>query len=247
MTACATVSAAELLHEARGRAYRWPVGFRGFAAQLRMRTESRAVGGMIWFTGARNLTLDLDDDAGEREWEWGIEQLRSLVVHRWPMVDEGECLTFPTRYDDASVGTVSASVVLVEDPMRSTYRIQQGQIVAIARQLPSLRLRVLIREQVPAPDGRWLPRHSTVVLSDLRGTVREVDIVTDTWAADAGLVWPTRREVVAVGGCHAVVRSLELSGHRRLDAVPRADAIPFGSIAGSATAEDVPLPRRALG
>lgn len=219
MTVLMSSSAEVLLRDAQDRIYRWPAGFRGFAARLRLSMESGTVSGMVWVTGTRGLAIDLDDGAGEEEWEWGVEQLRSLVMHRWPQESVDTAPAFDVRYADGAPSPRAGAadgVVVVEDPMRSTYRIREGHIAELARQLPTLSLRVLIRDRVATPDGRWLPRHSTTVLSDPDGTVRAVDVLTDSWQVDAPVAWPTRREVVSVVGSTAVVRTLELSDHHEL-------------------------------
>lgn len=226
MTASVTsaVSAADVLRQALDREYAWPSTFHGFEAGLRLSTEFRTVSGKVWVTGARGLTVNLDDDAGEEEWEWGIEQLRSLALHRWPRHRALSALTFPTRYADGSVFVPdegSGVVVAIDDPMRSRYRIQDRHIAEIDQQLPSLRLRVLIRDRTPAPDGSSLPRHSTTILSDLDGNIRAVDVLTDDWQISEAVAWPTRREASIITGSGVVTRSLELFAHRQL--VPEVD------------------------
>jgi Protein of unknown function (DUF3386) len=200
-----------LLARAQAGLYRWPEGFAGFSAEVRLRTPDGAGGGVVEVTGPDQVRLVLDGVAVEDR-DWCERQLRSLVAHRWAASfedNDGACeVSLVEPEGSHSLG----ALVAVADRLQSTYRLRDGRIVEITRHPPRMTVRVYVQDHVLAPDGRMLPRHVTSTLSDPdSGAVRQVEILDQAWDTTGVVVLPVARRVVTVDENGARARSIELS------------------------------------
>lgn len=145
--------------------YRYPQGFSGFQDPL----DS-------WLAGVRACEtvearspkeIRLDVNADETGIAWLRQELGSIAGHRWHVPDEEADgpNTLTLENDDHPLGQL---LHFPDDPFDSSYRVLDGQITQITRQMGKLRFSILIQESVTVEDGRTFPAHFTDVSTGTR-------------------------------------------------------------------------------
>jgi uncharacterized protein DUF3386 len=198
-----------LLREAHDRGYRFPTTFDGFTAQIGWETPGGSGEGTVEVAlGDETLveTSELDD--------WADRQLRSLVAHRSPRAyEDGDGAIAKRVTDDAHA---LGSRIELDDKMRSSYLVGNGQIAAVTRTAHGSQFTIVVQGRMPAGDGTSVPTTFCVVYWDGDGALTASEAYTDTYTQLDGVLVPASRTVVRADGDGLSVRRLILSGHAPL-------------------------------
>ncbi len=188
-------AAHQMLEAAHGHAYRYPENFGGFKAVVRYATDERSCEGRVFIRSPKDITLELDGK--EDELKMLQHEIASLCGHRW----YAPYSTGDGRYTlslDENVGhPLGQLVVFQDDPFRSSYRIKDGSVVQINRQMGTTKFTIYIQEHVSVEGGGKLPRQFTVAFWDTeqKRLMRSV-VYTDYYTRVEGYYLPTSRRII---------------------------------------------------
>lgn len=206
-----------LLRAAQERGYHHPPGFAGFRAALRIHDGDTVVDGTVVVPGDGAPEFDLD--AEESTIAWARHELGSMAMHRRQRSYEDGDGRHAKRLgpDD---GSPLGRLIVLDDPMASTFRVRDGMIEEISRSHGGARFTIQIQERVVAPDGRVVSSAFTVLFQDeTTGKLRSAHVYADGHASVGGVLLPSSRQVVTADDEGKRVRRLELTGHELLDEV----------------------------
>lgn len=204
-----------LVRDAHLNVHRHPPGFPGFRARVRLSTEGAVSVGRAAFRAGAAPAITVG--ARPEDADWLAREAASMVAHRAHRAyEDGD-----GRFDkDVEEGEGPfGRVVHLADPMLSTYWIENGHITRIGRTIEGGRLSIMIQDQAPAPDGRWVPSHFTVTVQDeTSGEVVAAEAYRDRYVAFGDLLLPASRRVVSLGREGSRTRELLLEHHELLAA-----------------------------
>jgi hypothetical protein len=199
-----------LLRSAYAAAYRYPSDFGGFQAHVEVVEDTTRSAGRVDVRGPRAIQLDLTDDAPGRDWL--LQELASMVGHRWAMEYEQADGRFSLSLGPEEAHPLGRLVRVLDDPYHSTYRVLDGQIVQIDRQMGGMRFSICVQARTFAPDGRALPGQFSVAYWDTTASrLTRADTYMDEYASVDGVYLPVRRCVVTADDTGLTTRELRLS------------------------------------
>jgi hypothetical protein len=208
-------AAHDLLRGAQLTDYHFPDGFAGFSAEITYAdAESQAVGAAAVRTPNEVM---LEIDASQPAMEWIRRELSSMAAHRWPFeYEQGDgqlSLTFGAN-DGHPLGRL---IEANGSRFALSYRVNEGRIVQINRQMGETRFSVNILEHVQTADTRLLPTYFTVSYWDVPGgRLIRSNAYSDRFALHEGILLPASRRVITVDDTGVTVRELTLTGYQLL-------------------------------
>jgi hypothetical protein len=203
------------LRQAHAAGYKFPAGFAGFTASLTFVQEGEAVSGRVTVRAPRDIQLDLETD--EAAIGWLKQEIGSMAGHRWPTTYEAGDGRWTLTLEEDANHPLGQTVTVHDDPFGSSYRLRDGHISQVHRQMGGTRFTITILEHQAAADGRTLPSVFTVAYWDIaEGRLTRADAYTDRYATVAGASLPVRRRVVTSTDTGQTTRELTLNGHELL-------------------------------
>lgn len=205
-----------LLHNATERSYRLPSDFPGFAAQIAVQIDADTWTGSVAGRTPQQISVTLDDES-EFAREWAQNELRSIIGHRWPTPFEQRDGRY-TLTADMTPHPLGPRIDLHGDPLRSHYRVRDGQIRLVHRTMGEQSFTITMLGHTHLPDGRTLPAQFVVVFRAAEGkALLRTDAYIDTFTDVAGCWLPAWRRVVRQDADGMRVATLALHAHRLLD------------------------------
>jgi hypothetical protein len=202
------VAAEELLRGAHRQSYRFPPGFRGFTAALRLEAGAERSDGTVTVEladGEMSARVEGVDDA------WAAEQIRSLVAHRLGRrYEDGDGQHEKRLVED---GDALGALVELDDSMESTYRVDRGAIALVTRRPGAHRFSIAVQSRMPAPDGTAVPTTFAVFYWAADGRLEATEAYVDAYAAEGVFLLPAERLVVRADDSGILTRRISLSGH----------------------------------
>lgn len=203
-----------LVRDAHLNVHRYPAGFPGLRVRLRLDEERGTAVGRAELRPGASPVVELTGVDESRDWVAG--ELGSIAAQRWHRPYEDGDGRVGKDMEDASPGAL-ATVVHLDDPMLTTYWIENGHITRISRTSPSGRLTIVVQDQATAPDGTAVATHFTVTLQEeTTGAVRSLHVHRDAYVERWGVLVPARRRVVSLGPEGSSVRDLVIEHHELL-------------------------------
>lgn len=203
-----------LLRAAHEAGYRFPAGFAGFTARVTYSGNGTATG-TVTVRAPRDLMLDLDTD--EQSYGWVRQEIASIAGHRWPTpYEQGDGRwTITLGPDDGHA--LGRQVTMHDDPFSSSYRVRDGRIGEVTRQMGQTRFSIITQEHLELPDGRFLPSAFTVGYWSLEGNrLTKSDVYADEYVEVDGVWLPRSRRVVTLSDEGISARQITLSDHQLL-------------------------------
>jgi hypothetical protein len=201
-----------LLRAAHEGGYRFPRGFAGFAATVRVVDGEHAASGRVKVRSPQDVSLEID--AGAATTAWLQHEIASMAGHRWPTPYEESDGRWTLTVESDDAHPLGRLVRVHDDPFQSSYRVRDGRIAQITRQMGPRRFSIIPHEHTITPDGRALPSHFTVVFWDLdQGRLVRSDAYQDQYVPVDGVYLPASRRVVSADDAGITVRELALSDH----------------------------------
>ncbi len=183
--------ATRVLKAAHERLYRWPDGFAGFRATVRVTADGAEVRGEVDVLAGHGaaFTPDRDHRVNPQVAAEVVELATRLAPRPFATLDGRFGGAFRRDLDRPT----GRAVAVVRDPRRTVRWIRGDRLVETEYAQPDGRrqLRVLLAHDVE--DGRWLP--ATVVEQLERAGTTSGREVTEGWTAIDGIVLPARRTV----------------------------------------------------
>lgn len=209
----------EMLGEAHASAYRFPADFAGFAAAVTMTGSGWRGIGTVTARGPSSVAVSLD--APEAEQAWAAKELTSMVAHRWHQAYDAGDGRHPKEGDADDAHPLGRFVRLVGDPYSSSYRVLDGHVSVVERNMGPMRFSIVVHERAPAPDRRAVPSTFTVTYwNAATGALTRTDAYRDAYTEVDGVLLPASRRVVTASDDGLVARHLRLSDVHLLAGAP---------------------------
>jgi hypothetical protein len=171
--------------------------------------------GRVTLRSPREIEIELDAD--EETLGWLRQELGSMAGHRWPTpYAESDGRWTLTLEEDAghSLGDL---IRVHDDPFNSSYRLRNGRIAQVNRQMGPTRFSINIHEHTETSDARTLPAVFTVAFWDTgQNRLTRTDEYVDRYVVVDGVQLPAERRVLRVEDDGISVRKMRLSGHTLL-------------------------------
>jgi hypothetical protein len=193
--ATADPKAYELLKSAQSARETFPADFAGFKAELICNDNGQVATGTIDYqpaTGAKLAISGLSDEAHG----WLTQQINSLLMHRRSRdFNEGDGRhPLSLAPDDQSP---LGHRVLLNDKLKSSYRIRDGQTTEVDRTMGDHRIVISILATTATGKGKYLPHHFAVNTFDVKsGALKRTDMFTDEFVQVDGVWLPASRRVI---------------------------------------------------
>jgi hypothetical protein len=194
----ASTTAETLLQDARARRATFPDDqFHGFTAALTFREGSHTFTGCMSLKTVHDITFDLPGVSHESlEWLRGV--LAMNIAHR---LERSGGMPVPTNYPvfiaEGQENALGVKIVFEGDPLSSSYRIQDGIITEVCRQMHGSRFTITTLDVVTTEDGRNLPEHYVVTYFDPEtGRLSGVAQYTERYKPVGGIYLPTFIRVI---------------------------------------------------
>ena len=211
------VEAHALLRGAHEIGYRFPEGFGGFSARVRYAGAGETAEGSVVVRAPRDVTLDLA--AGETAQGWVRQEIASVAGHRWFSRYEESDGRYALGFGGDDDRVLGRLIVFSDDPYASSYRIRDGRIAQVNRQMGPVRFSITIQDHRTFADGRVVPTAFAVSFWNVAGgTLTRSDAYTDRYAEIDGVMLPASRRVVSATSDGLVGRQVVLTGHALLAA-----------------------------
>jgi len=214
MSQTATNTAAHaMLQAAHDRAYRYPENFAGFQAALRYRTDEESLQGTITIHSPDTIRLEL----GGREGEMLALQreIASLCAHRWYAPYSAGDGRYTLSLDENAQHPLGQLILFHDDPFNSSYRIQDGSVVQINRQMGTTRFTIHIQEHTHIEENKTLPRQFTVAYWDTnQKRLMRTTSYTDHYTPVEGYYLPASRRMIIYDDKGVSTHVIEFSAHK---------------------------------
>lgn len=206
-------TAHEILKAAHERAYRYPEGFAGFQAALRYTTDEKNLEGSVIIHSPTDISLAMED---EEETVKALQrEIASLCGHRWyAPYSEGDG-RYTLSLDENARHPLGQLIQFHGDPFKSSYRVKDGSVMQINRQMGPTRFTIQILEHTNVEGGHTLPRQFTVAFwnTEQKRLTRSVSY-TDLYVAVDGYHLPSSRRMIISDDAGVHVQIIEFSDHK---------------------------------
>ncbi len=206
-------AAHEMLQAAHDRAYRYPEHFAGFKAALRYSMDEESLEGTITIHSPDTITLELGGREGELQ---ALQrEIASLCAHRWYAPYSAGDGRYTLSLDENAQHPLGQLIIFHDDPFKSSYRIKDGSVVQVNRQMGTTRFTIHIQEFTSVEENRTLPRQFTVAYWDTnQQRLMRTTSYTDHYIPVEGYYLPTYRRIIIYDDKGVSTHIIEFSAHK---------------------------------
>jgi hypothetical protein len=199
------------LRRAHAQIHHHPPHFPGFRARLTVIDDGRSSEGSMSAPTGGPVRVTLPDDAPGRD--WAVEELRSMVVHRSPRSYDDFDGRWVKRFAEGTEDSLEP-VIVMDDPMDSSYKLRDGRIAQITRCDGGTRFTISILDERRAAAGGVVAAQFLVSWwAPDSGRLVRAAAYRDDHIESGGLLLPSSRTVVSTDDDGVVMRRLELRDH----------------------------------
>jgi hypothetical protein len=205
------LTAADVLKDARAGRAVWS-NFPGCEADLTIFAEDREQSGKIAIAADGTVTLsgiELKDEKSV------LGTLHSLVGHRLPGGETDDNVSFADEQTDHPLGRLIK--LDYDSAMASAYRIKDGVIREVNRQMDGGRFTISVFEVHRNAEGKYLPGYYTVSFWNKDGSLRSSSTTHETWARVGQFDLPATHASVTTGKDQHRNVSMLFSNHKLLE------------------------------
>lgn len=203
-----------LLKATRETSQNFPANFAGVTVDIVLNDNGKVARGTLDYTVGKGGDLKIEG-LDEPTKTWLTEQVSSVIGHRrggdFAKGDGRHPITFGA--DDNSP---AGRRVMLNDSMKSSYRIRHGQVIEVARTMADSHFVITMLDTTKTPDGKFLPHHFVVTYFDAKtGALNRSEAFTDEYKLVDGVWFPASRRLVRAENGQVVTRVTEFQ-HPRL-------------------------------
>lgn len=202
-----------LLRRGYGSSYRWPRDFEGFRSSVYYAHDEEFSAGSLEVRAPSDIRLGESlEGADERL----VQELTSIVVHRWDLPYEEADGQHRLTLDGGEHPL--GRLVIVDDGIESSYRVQGGHIQQITREVGGTRFSIHVQERAFTGDGWALPSHFSVSCWDTLQEERLVraELYRDGYVAVGDVYLPSSRRIITAEDSGIITRQILLRDHQLL-------------------------------
>jgi Protein of unknown function (DUF3386) len=218
--------ARNLLKQTRETRYYFPPQFVGFTSDVVINDNGKIARAVINYDVGGGADLQFKGGEVDETSPWTLEAVLNIIRHRRSSDFESRDGRYPICFaEDDKVP--AGRRVAVDDAMKSSYRIFDGRVTEVDRTLGDERFIISVLEEVPAGQGRYLPRHFTVSYFNAKtGELKHTDTYTDEYHQVDGLWFPASERIVRAESGKVITRIIAFQNPRiRLAQTPHSQEI----------------------
>jgi len=202
-----------MLQAAHERAYRYPEDFAGFQAVLRYTTDQNTREGIITIHSPTDITLELEGE--EEKLKVLQREIASLCGHRWHAPYSSGDGRYTLSLDENAQHPLGQLILFHDDPFKSSYRVKNGSVVQINRQMGTTQFTIQIQEHTSIEGKYTLPRQFTVAYwdTDQKRLMRSVGY-TDLYIPIEGCYLPSSRRIIISDDTGVHTHAIDFSSHK---------------------------------
>lgn len=201
-----------LLQAAHEAGYRFPADFAGFSADIEISANGDTRCGHVTLRSPRDLDLDLDSD--EATLGWVRHEIGSMAGHRWPTPYAESDGRWTLTIDEEAAHPLGQLITVHDDPFDSSYRLRDGRIAQVNRQMGPTRFSINIQQHALTADGRTLPSAFTVAFWNTdEGRLTRTDSYQDRYVDIDGVYLPAQRRILRAEDGGVSVHELTVTNH----------------------------------
>jgi len=210
-------AAKALLREAFEKTSRWGKDFPGFSATLICNDNGTVYKGKVRIKSRKDLSIEMELPSEKESLKnWIENEVGMMTAHRaWRSFEDADgkhSVTFGAA-DDHPLGR---EILIHGDGLSSRYRIKDGRIRQIHRDMKRMRFTINVEEVMETEDGKFLTSQYVVFYFTGEGKLKDVDSFTDRPQLFEGNYLPGVRRVISTDEGQAIVRILEFKDHALL-------------------------------
>jgi len=205
--------ARDLLRKAFNKTSRWPEGFGGFEADLRINVNGEETTGKVTVKSSKEVEVSLPNEELQK---WAHNQISMIATHRGPRnFDESD-----GKYNLAFAGEEhhpQGPRITIGDSMGSTYRIKDDRITQINRKMPYVAFTINVEDSALTQDEKYLTtRYTVYYFSPKDGSLANVESFSDTHTRVANADLPATRRIISYEKGEMVTRTITFENHKPL-------------------------------
>jgi Protein of unknown function (DUF3386) len=205
-------AAHQMLQAAHNRAYRYPENFAGFKAVIGYSTDEKTYEGKVSIRSPQDIKLELDGK--EDELTMLQHEIASLCGHRWYAPYSMGDGRYTLSLDENAGHPLGQLIIFQDDPFKSSYRVKDGSVVQINRQMGTTKFTIYVQEHISVEGDGKLPGQFTVAFWDTEKQRLMRNIVyTDRYTRVDGYYLPTSRRIIIYNDDGVSARIIAFSGH----------------------------------
>ncbi|MEK7286830.1 MAG: DUF3386 family protein [Nitrospirota bacterium] len=211
-------AAKALLQGAHEKTSRWGNDFKGVTADLILNQNGTEYKGKVSLISAKetDVTLDVGAD-GEVLLGWVKNQVGMIAAHRASRPFEESDGKYPITFTQEPEGhPLGRQIVIHADGMNSRYRIKDGRIQQIFRDVGRMRFTINVEEAMTTKDNKFLTTKYVVYYFSKDGNITQVESFTDTPFEMNGVYVPGTRRIILVEAGAVIVRTLTFKNYQAL-------------------------------
>ena len=205
--------ARELLRRAFEKTSRWPDGFGGFEADLRINVNGEETAGKVTVKNSKDVTVSLPNEELQK---WAEGQISMIAVHRGPRnfeeSDGKHSLSFLGEENHPQGPKLS-----IGDSYGSTYRVKDDRITQINRKMPFAAFTINVEDSALTQDDKYLTtRYTVYYFSPKDGSLKNVESFSDTHARIGKADLPATRRIISFEDGAMLTRTMTFENHKPL-------------------------------
>lgn len=194
------------LKTAAGNREVFPAKLLGFQMELDADVNGKAIKGSFSYDPAGGVSTDLTGDEESKKWVEG--QIKSLVMHRAAGRFEDGDGAHEMEFTGSE--TALGKQILVKDPSKTRYRVKDGQILEVERNMGPTRLLVSVLDSIKTSPGKSLATQMMVYTYDMgSGAIKSSSLISDAFVDNQGVWLPTMRRVAQTDKEGSIVRTIK--------------------------------------
>ena len=203
--------ARELLRRAFEKTARWPAGFTGFTADLRVNVDGKETMGSVSVKSPQAVAVSLNDPDLQK---WAVNTLAMIAVHRGPRTfdqSDGKSVLTLERGAPHPLG----QTVRIHDALSSFYRIKDDRITQINRTMGPMKFTINVEDSALTQDNTYLTtRYTVYYFNPQDGRLTNVESVSDSHIRVGQADLPASRRIISAENGSVSVKTLTFTNHR---------------------------------
>jgi hypothetical protein len=200
--------AVELFEKAVASRASWQK-FPGFTAKIEGEYDGRPFSGTTTIDPSGSVELKIDQEVAA---SWVEDQLKSLVMHR---IESPKRAAPVVRFADQDTSNpLGRLVIFAGGRFASSYRIKDGQLKTVNRNLDKENMTITVLENEKTPEGKFLPRFYTVQYWNAGdGQLLRTETFENRWVRKGTMDLPSTNNLITSSASGISVRGFRLSDH----------------------------------
>lgn len=205
--------ARELMRRAFEKTARWPVDFKGFAADLTVNVHGKEITGTVTVKSAQDVAVSIADAEIQK---WAAGTIGMIAVHRGPRTfDQSDGKSVLTL--DRGAAHPLGQTIRIHDTLKSHYRVKDDRITQINRTMGPMQFTINVEDSAMTADNRYLTtRYSVYYFNPQDGRLTNVESFTDAHVRVGQADLPASRRIISAENGTVSVKTLTFTNHRLL-------------------------------